>query len=161
MNEAQLALNRRHFFVCLSALGLNATLMPEALTIAAQGTDVVTLDVLEAAQRIAGVSFTPAEQQAILARLNATGGQLAGYAALRAANLGDDVPPAIVFNPIPPGMVLPSTSRGLIRRVPDVSRPSTDDALAFLPVTDLARLVETRQVTPSQLTELYLSRLTK
>ena len=161
MNEEQLALNRRHFFACLSGLGLNATLMPEALTIAAQGTDVVTLDVLEAAQRIAGVSFSPAEQQAILARLNATGGQLAGYAALRAANLGDDVPPAIVFNPIPPGMVLPSILRGLSRHVPDVSRPSTNDALAFLPVTHLARLVETRQVTPSELTELYLSRLTK
>jgi Asp-tRNA(Asn)/Glu-tRNA(Gln) amidotransferase A subunit family amidase len=161
MNEERLALNRRHFFVCLSALGLDATLMPEALTIAAQGADVVTLDVLEAAQRIAGVSFTRAEQQAILARLNATGGQLAGYAALRAANLGDDEPPATVFNPVPPGMVLPSKPRGLNRRTPDVSRPATDEALAFLPVTHLARLVETRQVTPSELTNLYLSRLAR
>ena len=42
-----------------------------------------------------------------------------------------------------------------------VSRPSTDEALAFLPVTHLARLVETRQVKPSELTELYLSRLAK
>jgi len=29
--------------------------MPEALTIAAQGTDIVTIEVLEAAQKIAGV----------------------------------------------------------------------------------------------------------
>ena len=34
-----------------------------------------------------------------------------------------------------------------------------DEALAFLPVTHLARLVETRQVKPSELTELYLARL--
>ena len=42
-----------------------------------------------------------------------------------------------------------------------MSRPPTDEALGFLPVTHLAKLVETRQVKPSELTELYLSRLTK
>jgi Asp-tRNA(Asn)/Glu-tRNA(Gln) amidotransferase A subunit family amidase len=65
-----------------------------------------------------------------------------------------------VFNPVPPGKALPAGSRFLNLRRPDVSRPSTDEALAFLPVTHLARLVETRQVKPSELTELYLSRLT-
>lgn len=54
---------------------------------------------LEAAQRIAGVSFTREEQQAILARLNATTGYIAGSAFLRAASLGDSTQPAIVFNP--------------------------------------------------------------
>jgi Asp-tRNA(Asn)/Glu-tRNA(Gln) amidotransferase A subunit family amidase len=142
-------------------MGLSSTLMPEALTIAAQDADIVTIDVLEAAQKIAGVSFTRAEQQAILTRLNATSGYMAGFAVLHTANLRDDVQPAIVFNPVPPGKVLPSGPRGLIRRAPDVSRPSTDEALAFLPVTHLARLVETRQVKPSELTELYLSRLAK
>jgi Asp-tRNA(Asn)/Glu-tRNA(Gln) amidotransferase A subunit family amidase len=161
MNEERLALERRHFLSCLSAMGLGSTLMPEALTIAAQNAGVVTIDVLEAAQKIAGISFTPAEQQAILTRINRAGGHLAGYAALRAQNLGDDVQPAMVFNPVPPGKALPSGPRGLIRRSPDVSRPSTDEALAFLPVTHLAKLVETHQVKPSELTELYLSRLTK
>ena len=161
MNEERVALNRRHFLACLSAMGLGSTLMPEALTIAAQDADIVTIDMLVAAQKIAGVSFTPAEQQAILTRLNAPRGYMAGFAALRTANLRDDEQPAIVFNPVPPGKVLPSGPRGLIRRAPDVSRPSTDEALAFLPVTHLARLVETRQVKPSELTELYLSRLAK
>lgn len=160
MTESRIALNRRHFLECLSALGLGSTLMPEALTIAAQGADIVTLDVLEAAQKIAGVSFTPAEQQAILTRLNARSGYMAGAHFLRTANLGD-TQPAIVFNPVLPGKVLPSGPRGLIRRAPDVSKPSTDEALAFLPVTHLAKLVETRQVKPSELTELYLSRLDK
>ena len=68
-------------------MGLGSTLMPEALTIAAQDADIVTIDILEAAQKIAGVSFTRAEQQAILTRLNATSGYMAGFAALRAANL--------------------------------------------------------------------------
>lgn len=161
MNEERVAFNRRRFFECLSAIGLGSTLMPEALVIAAQDADTITIGMIEAAQKIAGVSFTRAEQQAILTRLNAPTGYLAGFAALRAANLRDDEQPAIVFNPVPAGKVLPPGPRGLIRRAPDVSRPPTDEALAFLPVTHLARLVETRQVKPSELTELYLSRLAK
>ena len=161
MNEAQVALNRRHFLSSLSAMGLGSTLMPDALTIAAQDADSVSIDMLEAAQKIAGVSFTRTEQQAILTRLNAPRGYMAGFAALRTVKLQDDEQPAMVFNPVPPGKVLPSGPRGVIRRAPSVSRPSTDEALAFLPVTHLARLVETRQVKPSELTELYLSRLAK
>lgn len=161
MTASPNALNRRHFLESLSALGLGSTVMPEALTIAAQGSAVVTLEALEAAQRIAGVSFTQAEQQAILSRLNGPSGYIAGSAFLRTASLGDDVQPAIVFNPVPPGTALPSGSRGLIRRAPEIPRPSADEALAFLPVTHLAKLVETRRVTPSELTELYLSRLAR
>jgi len=161
MNEAHLALKRRHFFECLGAIGLASTLMPEALLIAAQDAESVTLDMLEAAQKIAGVSFTRAEQQAILMRLNAPSGYMAGFAALRNANLRDDEPPAIVFNPVPPGKAVASGPRGVVRSIPAVSRPASDEALACLPVTHLARLIETRRVKPSELTELYLSRLAK
>ena len=157
----RVALNRRHFLACFSAMGLGSTLMPEALSIAAQEAETITIEVLEAAQKIAGVSFTREEQQAILTRLNAGRGYLAGFAALRAAKLSDDEQPAIVFNPVPPGKALPSGPRGIVRRPRQVSRPAADEALAFLPVTDLARLVETRQVKPSELTELYLARLAK
>jgi Asp-tRNA(Asn)/Glu-tRNA(Gln) amidotransferase A subunit family amidase len=159
MNDERLAFKRRHFLACLSAMGLGSSLVPEALTIASQGADVITLDMLEAAQKLAGVSFTGAEQTAILARLNATTGYLAGAAALRAANIGDDLQPAIVFNPVLPGKALPAGPRGLTRRPPTVTRPASAEALAFLPVTHLARLIETRQLTASELTELYLSRL--
>ena len=161
MTEQRVALNRRRFLACCSAMGLGSTLMPEALTIAAQEAETVTLDVLEAAQKIAGLSFTRADQEAILTRLNASRGYLAGFAALRSAKLADDEHPAIVFNPVPPGKLLPSGPRGIVRRARQVSRPSSDEALAFLPAADLARLVETRQVKPSELTELYLSRLAK
>jgi Asp-tRNA(Asn)/Glu-tRNA(Gln) amidotransferase A subunit family amidase len=161
MNEERIALNRRRFFECLSALGLGSTLLPDALTIAAQDADTVTIEMIEAAQKIAGVSFTREEQQAIVTRVNAARGYMAGFASLRAANLGNSAQPAIVFNPVPPGKALPSGPRFLNRREPVVSRPATDEALAFLPVTHLAKLVQTRQVTSAELTQLYLSRLTQ
>jgi Asp-tRNA(Asn)/Glu-tRNA(Gln) amidotransferase A subunit family amidase len=161
MNDERLAFNRRRFLECLSALGLGSSLMPDALTIAAQDSETVTIEMIEVAQKIAGVTFTREEQQSIVTRLNAARGYMAGFHFLRTANLGNSTQPAIVFNPVPPGKVLPSGRRFLHRREPTVSRPSTDEALAFLPVTHLAKLVETRQVKPSELTELYLSRLTK
>jgi Asp-tRNA(Asn)/Glu-tRNA(Gln) amidotransferase A subunit family amidase len=161
VNDERLAVNRRVFVEQLTALGLGTTLLPEALVLAAQDAEAVTLDMLEAAQKIAGVSFTREEQQAILTRLNAPRGYLAGFQALRRANLGNSAPPAIVFNPLPPGKKLPTGPRSLKLREPDVSRPSSDEALAFLPVTHLAKLVKTRQVKPSELTELYLARLAR
>jgi Asp-tRNA(Asn)/Glu-tRNA(Gln) amidotransferase A subunit family amidase len=160
MNDERLAFNRRRFFEGLSALGLGSTLMPDALTIAAQDSETVTVEMIEVAQKIAGMVFTREEQQSIVTRLNATRGYMAGFHFLRTANLGNSAQPAIVFNPVPPGRALPAGPRFLNRRQPVVSRPSTDEALAFLPVTHLAKLVETRQVKPSELTELYLSRLT-
>ena len=160
VNDERLAVNRRRFFECLSAIGLGSTLMPDALTIAAQDSDTITIEMIEAAQTIAGISFTREEQQAIATRLNATRGYLAGFRFLKTANLGNDTQPAIVFNPVPPGKTLPAGPRGLKRREPLVSKPSSDEALAFLPVTHLAKLVKSRQVKPSELTELYLSRLT-
>lgn len=161
MDDERLSLNRRRFFECLSAIGLGCTLMPDALVIAAQDAETVTIDMIEAAQKIAGVSFTREEQQSIAARLNASSGYLKGFTFLRTANLANSAQPAIVFNPVPPGKALPTGRRFLNRRQPVVTRPATDEALAFLPVTHLAKLVETRQVKPSELTELYLSRLTR
>jgi Asp-tRNA(Asn)/Glu-tRNA(Gln) amidotransferase A subunit family amidase len=124
----------------------------------AQDATQITLEMLEAAQRIAGLSFTRDQQDKILARLNGRAGPLAGFDALRVADLGS-TQPAIVFNPVLPGKTLPTERRPQRRKPPEVSMPATEQELAFLPVTHLARLVETRQITPTELTKLYLSRL--
>jgi hypothetical protein len=160
VNDERLAVNRRRFFECLSAIGLGSTLMPDALTIAAQDSDTITIEMIEAAQTLAGITFTREEQQAIATRLNATRGYLAGFRFLKTADLGNDTQPAVVFNPVPAGKTPPAGPRGLKRREPLVSKPSSDEALAFLPVTHLAKLVKSRQIKPSELTELYLARLT-
>src|SRR5580765_2801942 len=131
--------------------------MPDALTIAAQDSDTITIEMIEAAQTLAGITFTREEQQAIATRLNATRGYAAGFRFLKTVNLGNDTQPAVVFNPVLPGKTPPTGPRGLKRREPLVSKPSSDEALAFLPVTHLAKLVKSRQIKPSELTELYLA----
>jgi Asp-tRNA(Asn)/Glu-tRNA(Gln) amidotransferase A subunit family amidase len=157
-NERQLAINRRRFIECFSSAGVASALMPGALAAVAQDADTITIEMLQAAQRIAGVSFTADEQRRLLEKLNGARGYVAGFARLRAATLGS-TQPAIVFNPVPPGKTVPTERRPLRRQQIDVAMPRSDEALALLPLTHLSRLVETRQVKPSELTKLYLARL--
>lgn len=159
MDDHRCAINRRRFLACFSTAGLGSTLLPGALAAVAQDSETITIEMLEAAQTIAGLSFTPAEQQRIVDRLNGAGGPLPAFDALRTANLGNSTQPAIVFNPVPPGKTLPRDRRPPRRRELDVSMPATDDELALLPVTHLAKLVENRQIKPTELTTLYLARL--
>jgi Asp-tRNA(Asn)/Glu-tRNA(Gln) amidotransferase A subunit family amidase len=161
MDEQHRAINRRRFIECCSEVGLGATLVPGALAAVAQDARTITLDMLDSAQRIAGVSFTPDEQRRLLEKLNGAHGYVAGFARLRAASLGNATQPAFVFNPIPPGKKIPSERRPLRRQAIEVTMPGTDEELAFLPLTHLSRLVERRQITSTELTKLYLARLKK
>lgn len=158
MNERQLAVNRRRFLAGLPAAGITSALMPGALAAVAQDAGEVTVGMLAAAQRIAGLDFSADELERVAARLNRPGGR-PDIETLRAAGLGNAAQPAIVFNPLPPGMTVPTGRRARRRAAVAVTMPSTDEDLAFLPVTHLAKLIETRQVKPSELTELYLARL--
>ena len=151
-------MNRRRFMAGLSAVGVGATLMPGALMAVAQDSDVVTVEMLKKAQRLAGVEFTGEELRRVAERLNRPNSG-PDTAVLRAANLGNSELSALVFNPVPPGMRLPTEQHPLRRQLFTVDMPTTDEELAFLPVTHLARLIETRQLKPSELTALYLARL--
>jgi Asp-tRNA(Asn)/Glu-tRNA(Gln) amidotransferase A subunit family amidase len=159
MDERKLAMNRRRFLAGLSAAGVGSTLLPGALVAVAQDADEITVEMLGAAQRVAGLHFGPDELQRIVGRLNRPGGSGPDVETLRAAALGNGAPSALVFNPVPLGMTLPTERHPMRRETVAVSRPAGDEALAFLPVTHLATLVETGQVTSSELTELYLGRL--
>ena len=159
MEGRQRDFNRRRFLEVLSAAGLGGTLLPGALAAVAEDAATITIEMLQAAQRIAGVSFTPDEQRRLLEKLNGARGYAAGFARLRAAGLGNSAQPAIVFNPVPPGKTLPTERRPMRRQPIDVSMPRSDEALAFLPLTHLASLVERRRITATDLTKLYLARL--
>ncbi len=154
-------MNRRRFVACFSSLGLGTTLMPGALAAIANDAPTVTVEMIDAAQKIAGLSFTPAEQEALLERLNGERSPLKGFEAIRAAGLGNDTAPALVFNPVPPGKAIPKGESSMAPSDVNVSMPSTDEELAFLPATHLGRLVARRDVKPTELTKLYLARLKK
>ena len=86
------------------------------------------------------------------------------YATLRATELPNQVPPALYFDPRLPAQRAPQpddpTARTFsISPPPSLTRPDDLEDLAFYPLTQLAELIRTQQVTSLELTEMYLGRL--
>jgi len=156
-----LAFNRRRFIEYFGSIGLGATLMPGALLAVAQDAPQITLGMVDEAARVAGLSLPPEAEKRIAESLSRKGGLLANYQTLREMKLGNDTLSAIVFNPLLPGMKLPADRKTFKWSKPNVAKPKTDEDLAFLPVTHLARLIEKREIKSLDLTKLYLERLKK
>jgi hypothetical protein len=135
--------------------------MPGALLAVAQDAPQITLGMVDEAARVAGLSLPPEAEKRIAESLSRKGGLLANYQTLREMKLGNDTPSAIVFNPLLPGMKLPADRKTFKWSKPNVAKPKTDEDLAFLPVTHLARLIEKREIKSLDLTKLYLERLKK
>jgi Asp-tRNA(Asn)/Glu-tRNA(Gln) amidotransferase A subunit family amidase len=151
------ALDRRGFMAWFSALGLGGTLLPGVLWAKAQEAGAVTREVLVDAEKVAGLEFTDDEREMMLRGLNQN---VASYKALRARPIPNDVPPALLFDPMLPGASYPTERRPLrMTREPGATRPARLEEVAFWPVTRLSELVRSRQVTSVELTEMYLGRL--
>jgi Asp-tRNA(Asn)/Glu-tRNA(Gln) amidotransferase A subunit family amidase len=68
--------------------------------------------------------------------------------------------PATLWNPALPGLQIPSSPDRFVRSNAEaVPLPSSDDDIAFAPVTQLSRWIESRQLTSERLTTIYLSRI--
>jgi Asp-tRNA(Asn)/Glu-tRNA(Gln) amidotransferase A subunit family amidase len=68
--------------------------------------------------------------------------------------------PASLWNPMLPGLMLSPQPDRFVRSKADAAPlPSSDDAIAFAPVTQLSRWIESRQLTSERLANIYLSRI--
>lgn len=116
---------------------------------------------IRAAGRLVGLDFTD-EECSQMARLLA---ERAGhFTTLRAgpfSRLANHDPPPLHFDPHLPGdAVVPAVERSYrLADAPEPRRPDDLEELAFWPVSQLARLIRSRQVASLELTEMYLARL--
>jgi hypothetical protein len=150
-------IDRREFMACFTTAGLSGTLFPGALYALAQEQETITPAMVAQAEKIAGLQFTDEERDQIA---RSASGRLRNYEQIRALNMPNSVAPAVQFVPVLPGMTLPTDRRPMrYTRPVNVRRPANLEEVAFWPVTRLAELVRTRQVTPTELTEMYLARL--
>ena len=150
--------DRREFLAYFSTIGLASTLLPGVLwSKVAAGADI-TKETIASAEEIAGMSFTEDERTMMVRNLTQ---MRQSIDALHKTTLENAVAPALVFDPLPPGVSLPKKTKqpAAPSRVPMLARPGSLDELAFESVTRLASLVRARKVKPSELTEMYLSRL--
>jgi Asp-tRNA(Asn)/Glu-tRNA(Gln) amidotransferase A subunit family amidase len=150
-------LDRRHFMSACAASGLTGTLLPGALWAIAQEQERVTREMVAQAAQVAGLEFTDEQREQLAGALS---NRLRNYEAIRALGIPDHVVPAVQFDPVLPGMDVPSQRRELrFSRRSGVRRPANLEDLAFWPILDLAELVRTRQVMPSELVDMYLARI--
>jgi Asp-tRNA(Asn)/Glu-tRNA(Gln) amidotransferase A subunit family amidase len=117
-------------------------------------------DVLKCAEQIDGLHFTDSEEELAAAGASRN---LDSYEELRKLNVPLDTEPAMTFRPYLPGKqpAGKSTRNGRLTlgRAARVQLSSNLEDLAFAPVTVLAALVESRKITSTDLTTMYLGRL--
>ncbi|MGI9089912.1 MAG: amidase [Gemmatimonadaceae bacterium] len=113
------------------------------------------------AEKLAQVQMTDAE------RRMAAGSWRTSMAALlerrtgpRKIALEPELAPATVWNPVIPGETTGPTIDRFVRGNTDPGPlPSSDEDIAFAPVTSLSRWIETRKLSSDRLTRIYLARL--
>ncbi len=94
-------------------------------------------------------------QEADLSNLNPN-----RYDDLRKVSIDDTVAPPLYYSPLVPGTKLDRMARPMrMGKPPAVKRPANLEDAAFWPLTHLAELVRTRQVTSTELTKMYSARL--
>lgn len=151
-------LRRRNFLAWCGTAGVGATLLPGALWAQTlEGTKDITVEMIADASRLAGLEFTAEQCEQMLATLSAN---LAGMRQRDAIEIDQSVPPPLYFNPAVPGQLFDAAKQSFVLgdREP-VTRPARLEDVAFWPVTDLASLIRSRQVSSMELTLMYLGRL--
>jgi Asp-tRNA(Asn)/Glu-tRNA(Gln) amidotransferase A subunit family amidase len=113
------------------------------------------LEDVKAAQRLFGLDFTDDELKGMLSELKDA---VKAMNDMRKLPIHNGVAPPTVF------VTLPAGKAGDVRATPSPSnakRPAKDSDLAFMSVRDLGHLVKTKQISPVELAQFFLSRIEK
>jgi hypothetical protein len=108
------------------------------------------------AQKLFGIPFTTARIDTLTPYLEKN---RSGYDSLRKYNLGNDVFPALLFDPVPYGFEYPKAVDTLLEwPIPEkVQLPDSLQKLAFYTIPQLASLIKSRTISCVELTQFYLA----
>ena len=155
-------ITRRRLLHNLGALGIGSAVLQRALAAQVEEAGTVTPEMIQQAEWIACLKLSEEDRKTLAKALQAT---LRDFAVLRKIKLENGVPPAVQFHPAcgAGGQFAGASGRlensVTLTETAAPKRPDTPEGLAFLPVSELAPLLRTRQVSSVELTRLYLSRL--
>lgn len=127
--------------------------------IISQNFEAINSTDVKSAQKIMNLSFGDAEIDTLLSYLE---DNRKGYDSMRTFPLGNEIVPAMSFDPYPMDLLI-NPSKGLNQWKVDenVKLPKDKESIAFLSIMELAGLIKSRQITSVELTELYLERIKK
>jgi Asp-tRNA(Asn)/Glu-tRNA(Gln) amidotransferase A subunit family amidase len=161
-------LDRRDFMKTCSGMGLAGTLFPGVLwaQAQAQAAKKITKEMIENAAAIADVPISDEYKEMMLESLN---DHAKGYEEIYKLHIPNSVDPALIFDPVLPGMKFETARKPMRISAPSLPeefaifgragvRPNYE-ALAFATVRELAELVRTKRVSSMDLTVMYLQRL--
>ena len=162
MKKTAQQMGRRRFIRAVPA-AVAATVALPALARAQRGGGAPPTfgkDVLKCAEQIDGLHFTDAEEELAVSGVSRN---LDSYEELRKLDVPLDTEPAMTFHPFD-SRTRKRAPRPMVNLKP-TARPARVDVpgnledLAFEPVTVLASLVESRKISSTDLTKMYLARL--
>ncbi len=146
----------------LALAGLIILIVGGALALYFTKGKTITTQDIASAEKIVNLHFTQKERKMMRENLRENASD---YAKLRDVSVPNSVPLALQFNPVAPGMTFEKDTKeetsSTLPEDPTLERPANLEELAFYPVTALAQLLRSGQVTSTELTKMYLSRLKK
>src|SRR5256712_4456140 len=155
-------LDRRNLMKTCSGMGLAGTLFPGVLwaQAQAQAPKKITKEMIENAAAIADVPIPEEYKEMMIESLN---DHAKGYEEIYKLHIPNSVDPALIFDPVLPGMKFQTERKPM--RISKASSSATAGAprnledLAFASARELSELVRTKRVSSLALTEMYLGRL--
>lgn len=117
----------------------------------------ITANDIRHASNLIGIEFTEAEQDSMISELESN---RESYQNIRDLKLDNSVPPALHFNPVPPGKKISKTEQPNDWNISeDVTLPNKRSDLAFYTVEELASLIKQQKITSVELTKFFLDRI--
>ena len=117
----------------------------------------ITIETIEAAEKLMGTSYAPAERELMLDNLD---GQIEAAQARRALDFPNDTPMALRFDPrlsnfpgFPPQKPLSPS------KADPLPLPDSDEDIAFASVAQLSRWIARGDLTSRRLVDIYLARI--
>ena len=153
-------LNRRKALSILAATGVGTTVFQRALAATAEGGPISPQMVVDA-EWVAGIELTEPQREAVVKAFKSARKDLEH---IRAIDLDNSLLPGLNFTPLASPAARPDP-RGYdvtASPAPDheaVSRPDSDEDVAFSSVRQLGKLLRDRKISSVELTKLYLERL--
>jgi Asp-tRNA(Asn)/Glu-tRNA(Gln) amidotransferase A subunit family amidase len=154
-------LDRRAFLAVCSRFGVASTLLPGVLWAMADEKGKISRGMIDQAAALAGVRIADEYKDMMLESLNEA---VKSYDAIFNLHLKNEVAPALLFDPVLPGMKFETERRPMkISAAANASAsvPKNLEDVAFSSVRQLAELVRTKKVSSLSLTDMYLERLKK
>lgn len=149
-------MRRRQALKHLAAIGIGNVIFQRALAAELTQDNALTSEALRQAEWISGITLTETEREQLRDKVDRLRERLH---AVRAFELDPQVAPAMRFqvDRMPPATATRPDISVIESHPPQL--PPNNEALAFLPLSELSALIRTRRLTSLELTECYLDRL--